>query len=154
MFDSDAGSADLAAIRSIEVRGFRGRASSETMLFAGWLVSRLGYSLADLDGDEETIRATLYDGTRGVTLAIGRGWSPDRMSHVRIVTDGAELELEAHEMSHHLHVIERRNGDEDRRTVEQGRLDHAFLIRSALGSAAEPRIAAEAAAAALALLGE
>lgn len=153
-FDGEDRAAQIGKIKSIEIRGYRGRASSEPMLVAGWLVSRLGYSLADLDGDDETLRATLYDGSRGVTLSIGSGWAPDLMNQLRITTSDAVFELEAHEVSHHLHVEERWGIDEYRRTVEQPSLDDASLVRLGFDTAADPRIGIEAATAALALLGE
>jgi hypothetical protein len=153
-FDGPGGPRQLATIQSIEIRGYQGRASSESMLVAGWLVSRLGFSLADLDGDEETVRATLYDGTRGVTLTVGPGWGPDLMSGVRITTESAEFEVQGHEVSHHLHVIERRGGDELRRAVEQPTLDDASLVLLGLDAGADPRIELEAATSALALLGD
>jgi hypothetical protein len=149
---------ELASIQSIEIKGYRGRASSEAMLLAGWLVSRLGLSLADLDGDDETLRATLYDGTRGVTLNIGRGWTADVMTMICITTGRAEFELQAHEVSRHLHVVERwrgsPGGDETRRTVDAPVIDDASMVLLGLAPAPDPRIHREAAIAALALLGE
>jgi hypothetical protein len=153
-FDGQERLRELASIESIEIRGYRGRSSAEAMLLAGWLVSRLGLSLADLDGDDETIRATLYDGTRGVTLNIGRGWAADLMTMICITTAHAEFELQAHELSRHVHVVERWSGDESRRTVEAPAVDDASLVMLGLDPAPEPRIYREAAIAALALLGE
>jgi hypothetical protein len=154
-FDGDNGLQQLQRIRSIEIRGYRGRASSEPMLLAGWMVSRLGLSLADLDRDDETMRATLYDGTRGVTVSVAPGWSPDLMSGVRIITDGARFELQGHEMSQHLHVVEQWDGgEESRRAVGQYASDDASLVLLGLDLTPDPAVAMEAAAAALALLGE
>jgi glucose-6-phosphate dehydrogenase assembly protein OpcA len=157
-FDGEERLRELATIQSIEIRGHRGRSSSEAMLLAGWLVSRLGFSLADLDGDDETIRATLYDGTRGVTLNIGRGWTPELMTMICITTARAEFELQAHELSRHIHVVERwrgsPEGEESRRTVEAPAVDDASLVMLGLDPAPDPRIYREASMAALALLGE
>jgi len=154
-FDGDDRLNQLERIRSIQINGYRGRASSEAMLLAGWLVSRLELSLADLDGDEETLRATLYDGTRGVTLTVGPGWAPEIMSGLCITTDDARFELQGHEVSQHLHVIEQWGGGEEaRRAVGQPELDAASLVRLGLDRSADPAVAIEAATAALALLGE
>jgi hypothetical protein len=153
-FDGDSGLQQLQRIRSVEIRGYRGRMSSEPMLLAGWIVSRLGLSLADLDGDGDTLRATLYDGTRGVTVNVAPGWSPDLMNGVRIITDGARFELQGHEMSQHLHVVEQWGGGEEaRRAVGQPALDDASLVLLGVNRSADPAVAMEAAAAARALLG-
>jgi len=153
-FDGDERLRQLDQVTSIEIRGHAGRASAEPMLLAGWLISRLGLSLADLDGEDGRLHATLYDGTRGVALDIGPGWAPANMSHIRMTTPAATFELQAHEMSQHLHVIERWTGEESRRTVAQPAPGDAALVLMALDPAPDPRIALEAAAAALALLGE
>jgi glucose-6-phosphate dehydrogenase assembly protein OpcA len=154
-FDGSDRLEQLAAIRSIEIRGYQGWGSAEPMLVAGWLVSRLGYSLADLDGNDEMLRATLYDGSRGVTLSIGAGWVPDAMANVRITTKDAVFEVQAHELSNHLHVVERwGSADESRRTVGQPSLDDGSLLLLGLDDNPDPRVYAEAAAAALALLGQ
>jgi hypothetical protein len=77
------------------------------------------------------------------------------MSGVRLSTEGARFELQGHELSRHLHVVEQwRRQEEARRAVEQPRLDDASLVMLGLDGAPNPRIAADAAAAALALLGE
>jgi hypothetical protein len=157
-FDGTERLRELASIQSIEIRGYGGRASSEAMLLAGWLVSRLGLSLADLDGDDDTLRATLYDGTRGVTLNIGRGWTADLMTTIRMKTARAEFELQAHELSRHVHVVERwtasPRAEASRRTVVAPAVDEASLALLGLAPAPDPRIHREAAIAALALLGE
>jgi len=153
-FDGDDALRQLDRVRSIEISGYHGRGSAEAMLLAGWLVSRLGLSLADLDGDDETLRATLYDGTRGVTLSVGKGWSPQVMSSVRITTEGARFELQGHEVSRHLHVIEQwGDAEEVRRAVGQPALDDASLVLLGLHPVVDPAVAADAAVAALALLG-
>ncbi|MEX0750983.1 MAG: glucose-6-phosphate dehydrogenase assembly protein OpcA [Dehalococcoidia bacterium] len=153
-FDGDDRLQQLERIKAIEIRGYRGRASAAPMLLAGWLVSRLGYSLADLDGDEEALRATLYDGSRGVTLSVAPGWAPDVMSGLRIITDSARFELQGHELSRHLHVIEQWGAHEEmRRAVDHPALDDAALVMLGLDGSPDPEISVEAAAAALALLG-
>ena len=80
---------------------------------------------------DETLRATLYDGTRGVTLTVGPGWTPEVMSGLRINTDGARFELQGHELSRHLHVVEQCAGALD---VTACRFDVADVFGRPLGN--------------------
>ena len=154
-FDGEEGLKQLTQIQSIEIDAGGAALSSEPLLVAGWLVSRLGLSLADLEQTHGRISATLYSGTRGVRLAVahsaGRGVMP--VCEVRIRTTSAQLSVGEHEESGHMHVREERSGAPARRTVAQLPGDDASLIALALDDYADPAIYAEALGSALALLG-
>jgi glucose-6-phosphate dehydrogenase assembly protein OpcA len=154
-FDGEEGLKQLSRIRSIEVDAGRGAMSSEPLLIAGWLVSRLDLSLADLDHTAARIAATLYAGTRGVTLRVSEapGGGSGSVHEVRIRTDEALLSVGVHEESGHMHVREEREGAPARRTVSAMPGDEASLIALALDDYADPAIYAEALRSALALLG-
>lgn len=153
-FDGHDGMRELSQIQSIEVDGGSPRLSSEALLLAGWLVSRLGLSLAYLAPSGGRIEATLYDGTRGVTLRVARG--PDGgaapLREVRIRTAGALLSVGIHPESAHMHVREERHGAPSHRTVASVPGDDASAIAAALDDRADPAIYAEALGSALALL--
>jgi hypothetical protein len=76
------------------------------------------------------------------------------MTGLCITTENAEYEVQGHEVSHHLHVIERVRGEEFRRAVDAPPLDDSSLILLGLDPTPDPAIATEAAVATLALLGE
>ncbi|MBF6600482.1 MAG: glucose-6-phosphate dehydrogenase assembly protein OpcA [Dehalococcoidia bacterium] len=152
-FDGE-GVKQLSQIQSIEIASGGGSLSSEALLLAGWLVSRLGLSLADLNTSAERIEATLYDRTRGVTLTVARdddaGAAPLR--EVRIRTSEATLGVEVHAESAHMHVREQWDDAPARRTVASLPGDDASVIAMALDDYADPAIYAEALGSALALL--
>ncbi len=153
-FDGNEGIRQLSQIQSIEIDGGEARLSSESLLLAGWLVSRLGLLLAYLAPSGGRIEATLYDGTRGVTLRVARssagGGVPVR--EVRIRTASALLSVGIHPESGHMHVREQWDAAPDRRTVASLPDDDASVIAAALDDHADPAIYAEALGSALALL--
>ena len=154
-FDGDEGLKQLSQIQSIEIEGAGPALRSESLLIAGWLVSRLGLLLADLDQAAGRVSATLYAGTRGVTLSVahaGRGGAAP-VREVRIRTAGALVSVGVHEESGHMHVREEWQGAPARRTVAAMPGDDASLIALALDDSADPAIYAEALGSALALLG-
>ncbi len=153
-FDSQEGLRQLSQISSIEIVGAAGRPSSEALLFAGWLLSRLGLSVADQETHVDRIAATLYERTRGVRLTIehGPGDGPP-LREVRLRTAEAAFTLQRHLESRHMHVIEDWSGTASRRTVESMPGDDASVIAAALDDYADPAVYAEALDAALALLG-
>ncbi len=153
-FDGDEGLRQLSKIQSIEIDGGGARLSSESLLLAGWLVARLGLSLAYLAPSGGRVEATLYDGTRGVTLKVARGadGGATPVREVRIRTGTALLSVGIHPESGHMHVREQREGALSRRTVASPRDDDASAIAAALDDRADPAIYAEALGSALALL--
>ncbi len=154
-FDGDAGMAELARINEIEIESERDALGSEALLLAGWLVSRLGLSLADLSADARHVDATLYDGTRGVTLKIvpprADGSEPARRIHIR--TTGCVMTVEMHPASGHMHVQEAWGEQTTRRTVAVLRDDEASLVVMAQDDASDPAIYVDAVRSALALMG-
>ena len=153
-FDGDEGMRQLSQIQAIEIDGGGTRLSSEALLLAGWLVSRLGLSLAYLAPSGGRIEATLYDGTRGVTLRVARGTagSVAPVCEVRIRTASALLSVGIHPESAHMHVREQWDGAPLHRTVASPPGDDASAIAAALDDRADPAIYAEALGSALALL--
>ena len=154
-FDGDDGLAQLRRIDTVEITCATPRLTSEAMLVAGWLVSRLGLSLADLSCAPDRVEATLYERTRGVTLHVraAPGGPPLPLQHVRITTPEATRSLELHAESGHLHVRERWADGEARRTVQATPEDDASVLNRSLDALGEPDVYAEARRAALALLG-
>jgi glucose-6-phosphate dehydrogenase assembly protein OpcA len=152
-FDGD-GLKQLGRIQSIEIDSGGDALSNEALLLAGWLVSRLGLSLADLDSSAERIEATLYERTRGVTLTVAQ--SPEAhagpVREIRIRTLDATLCVEVHAESAHMHVREEWDDAPARRTVASMPGDDASVIAMALDDYADPAIYAEALGSALALL--
>ena len=146
----------LAKITAIEIDFAGERVPSEALLLAGWLVSRLGLSLADLDvGTGERIRATLYARTRGVTVALGpvRGQASPAIAELRVRTSDATFSVAMHGENQHMHVREHWNGEPVHRTVSNAADDEPSVITRVLDEFADPAIYADAVGAALALLG-
>jgi len=154
-FDGEEGLKDLARIASIEIDAGGPALRSEALLVAGWLVSRLGLSLADLDRAPDRIAATLYAGSRGVTLTVTHSakHGSAAVCDVRIRTDAGTLSVGIHEESAHMHVREERAGAPARRTVAALPGDEGSVIALALDDSVDPKIYAEALGSALALLG-
>lgn len=151
-FDGDDGRHRLSQIQSIEISGGAG-ISSEMLLMAGWFVSRLGLSLAEVNRDGNAIAATLYDGTRGIVLTLSRGGQrPAALSEVKMRTPEAEFVVQTHPESSHMHVREEWPDDSVRRTVAQSPADDASLFAEALDDASDLPIFLEAAQSALTLL--
>lgn len=152
MFDGPDGPRELDAITSIEVRGGAGADSSEPLLLASWLVSRLGLALADADRSDGTLVASLYDGTRGVRLRIAPG---ERViDEVVLRTADAEFAVSCHAESGHMHVRETWDSGASSRTVRQMDVSDAAIIALALDGVRDGIVYSEAVQAALALLGQ
>ncbi len=151
-FDGDAGLGRLKQLQGIEITGGVGL-SSEMLLMAGWFVSRLGLSPAEVERERDGINATLYDGSRGVALNVWDGGvAGARLSEVKMRAAGAEFVVQAHPESGHMHVREEWPDDSDRRTVAQDPTDDASVVAEALDDASDLPIFIEAARAALSLL--
>jgi glucose-6-phosphate dehydrogenase assembly protein OpcA len=153
-FDGE-GLKEISRIASIEIDAGGAALRSEALLVAGWLMSRLDLSIADLDQADGRITATLYAGSRGVTLTVGHShkYGNEPVHEVRIRTAGAALSVGIHEESAHMHVREEWEGAPARRTVGALPGDDASVIALALDDYADPKIYAEALGSALALLG-
>ncbi|HEX5474257.1 MAG TPA: glucose-6-phosphate dehydrogenase assembly protein OpcA [Vicinamibacterales bacterium] len=146
----------LDKITAIEVDFAREHLPSEALLLAGWLVSRLGLSLADLDvSSGERIRATLYARTRGVTVTLTPAGSaaPCAISELRIRTADVTISVAMHAANSHMHVREQWDGEPVHRTVASAPEDDASVITRMLDEFADPAIYADAVGSALALLG-
>ena len=146
----------LGKINAIEIDFAREHVPSEALLLAGWLVSRLGLSLADLDvSSTERIHATLYARTRGVTvtLAPAGATAPCAISELRIRTSDVTFSVAMHAGNSHMHVREQWDGEPVHRTVASAPEDDASVITRMLDEFADPAIYADAVGSALALLG-
>lgn len=156
-FDGDEGMSRLATIQSIDITSGGERPASEAMLMAGWLVSRLGLSLADLDVHRAEITATLYDASRGVGLRISadsRKAGPG-LTDVVLRTPEAEYVVQCHHESGHMHVREERAGGEyAHRTVAQVATDDATIFCDALDDHSDGDVFIDALRSAVSLLGE
>lgn len=151
-FDGDEGLRRLTQLQGVEIIGGAG-VSSEMLLMAGWFTSRLGLSLAEVTRDAGSLTATLYDGSRGVSLKLSSDVAePARICEVKVRTSEAEFVVQTHPESNHMHVREEWPGDSDRRTVEQVPTDDASVVAEALDDVSDLPVFIEAAQAALALL--
>lgn len=146
----------LAKINAIEIDFAREHVPSEALLLAGWLVSRLGLSLADLDvSSGERIRATLYARTRGVTVTLtpADATAPCAISELRIHTEDVTFSVTMHAANSHMHVREQWGREPAHRTVASASEDDAPVITRMIDEFADPAIYADALGSALALLG-
>ncbi|MDP9236843.1 MAG: glucose-6-phosphate dehydrogenase assembly protein OpcA [Chloroflexota bacterium] len=154
-FDSAEGARELSELSAIEVWSDTARPTGETLLLAGWLVSRLGLSIADLKSAPGTIEGTLYDGSRGVKLTIaGRGDGGIPLQSVRLLTMNAAFLVEVHEASGHMHVREDWRDAPVRRTVAHLASDDASVFAEALTDDDDPKVFFAALQSALLLLGD
>lgn len=154
-FDSAEGRRELDRLRSIEIISGGERPGTEALLLAGWLVSRLGLSLADTTDIPHGIASMLYRGSAGIAInVIGSGGSAPALEQVRLRTQSAEFSVELHPESGHIHVREEWPGAPVRRTVEQLPSDDASLFAEALDDSNDPRIFLAALRSTLVLLGE
>ncbi|MEX2247365.1 MAG: glucose-6-phosphate dehydrogenase assembly protein OpcA [Dehalococcoidia bacterium] len=118
-FDDDDGPNRLREIASIEIEGGGGRPGSEALLLAGWIVSRLGLTPADVETGGRWLRATLYAQSRAVTLSVIVGEpNPPGLHSVRLRSGRSTLLVEHHAASGHMHVREESPTGE-MRAVEQ-----------------------------------
>jgi glucose-6-phosphate dehydrogenase assembly protein OpcA len=151
-FDGD-GLAQLATIAAIEIDCGDAGVSSEGLLLAGWLVSRLGLSLADVSVTAGGIEATLYDRSRGVRLALSRGKGAAGVCELRIRTEHVLMSVAAHAESGHIHVRQEWGKESSRRTVANTPEDDASVIARALEDYGDDAVYLDAVGSALALLG-
>ena len=154
LFDRPDAWSQLAQLASIEIECAGESAPAEALLIAGWLMSRLGLTLADVDGRDGGIQATLYDASRGVRLTVSCSGAGTRVvSAVRVRTDGASFIVEAHEESGHMHVREEWPDHAPSRTVARPADDDASVFASALDGGDDPAVFLDAVTAALSILG-
>jgi glucose-6-phosphate dehydrogenase assembly protein OpcA len=155
-FDSAEGARELAELRAIEVCSAKDRPTGEALLLAGWLVSRLGMSLADIESTPRAIEGTLYDGSRGVALKVaGTGDTGIPLQSVRLRTANASFLVEMHEASGHMHVREEWHDTPPvRRTLANLPSDDASVFAEALDDDDDPKVFFGALRSALMLLGD
>jgi glucose-6-phosphate dehydrogenase assembly protein OpcA len=144
LFDNAEAVRQLATLQSIEIEGGAGRPSSEALLLAGWFVSRLGLSPADVTERVGGFSATLYDGTRGISLSTSADRDGAAMREVRLRTEGASFLLQLHADSGHMHVREEWPDSSARRTVATHPTDDADVMLRALDEGSDGLIEAEA----------
>jgi len=149
LFDREGARQELTRLQSIEIAGGAGRLSSEALLLAGWFVSRLGLSPADVSVRGGGFAATLYDGTRGIRLAVSPGDSA--MRSVRIRTQNALFLVESHEANGHMHVREEWPDAAPHRTVAMRPVDDASVVVEALDDPDDASVFIDAMRAALTL---
>ena len=153
IFDRDEAVRELSRLKSIEIGAAGGAGCADALLLAGWLVSRLDLSVADISARFGALEATLYDGINAVRLWVAPDDGASRgVRDVRIRTAAATFRVELHEDSGHIHVREEWTENPVRRAVACAETPDATLIADALDSDDDPSVYAEAAAAALSLL--
>lgn len=144
IFDSAESLRQLATLQSIEIVGGAGRPSSEALLLAGWFVSRLSLSPADVTELVGGFSATLYDGTRGVSLSASADSDGVAMREVRLRTEGASFLIQLHADSGHIHVREEWPDSSARRTVATSPTDDAEVMLRALDEGSGTTVEGEA----------
>jgi glucose-6-phosphate dehydrogenase assembly protein OpcA len=150
MFDGEDGPRELAQVTSIQIDG--DPASTETLLLAGWLMSRLGLSPADARSTPDRLEATLYRGVAGVTLTIA-GTAGSGMTKLTLRTADASFAVEHHAQSRHMHLIEHWEGGSSRHAVEPQPIDDGAVMTMAMDAPlADGRVYTQAVDAALGLL--
>lgn len=152
LFDGEDGPRELSQLQSIEIAS--AARSSDALLLAGWFVSRLGLTLADLAHVGDRIDATLYRRSGGVRLSVTPSAGEDAgIERLRLKTLDAEFVIGCHPETGHMHVEERWDGGDSRRMVEQMPVNDAALIERELDSgASEGGVYIDAVRAALTLL--
>jgi glucose-6-phosphate dehydrogenase assembly protein OpcA len=149
LFDGQESS--LAEIQQIEISGGQESLSSAALVLAGWLASRLDYSIASADARPDRVAATYYAGTRGVEVRIKPSESDRELARVVLHTRTAEFTVELHEPSDHLHIRSDATDPPVHRVVAHEPDDDASVLLAGLEGAADDGLYAEAAEAALAL---
>jgi glucose-6-phosphate dehydrogenase assembly protein OpcA len=152
-FDGDTGARELALLKSIEITGGRAIASMEALLVAGWLIDRLDLSPADVEVSRGRVRATLYAGTRGVSLDVSTASSGVALSAVQLRTQDAQFLVELHDESGHMHIRQDWGDGPMHRTVEREPVDDAMLLSNALDDVTGSSLFLDAARRVLTLLG-
>lgn len=153
LFDRVDAVEELSLLQSIEIVGGADGPSSESMLLAGWFVSRLGLQPADISTRVGGFSATLYDGTRGIRLAVTADTHAAPLREVRIRTERTSFMVQLHADSGHMHVREEWPDRQRRRTVAMRPVDDASVIMDALDDRDDASVQADAMRAILALSG-
>jgi glucose-6-phosphate dehydrogenase assembly protein OpcA len=153
-FDSDDALRALSRVQTIEIISGGSAPTAEALLLAGWLLSRLDLTVADLTRRADGIDATLYSATRGVRLSVTASGAPGALREVRIETETATFAVQQHDASGHMHVRAEWADAPVHRTVAQRPEDDASLIAQALDDADDCAVFEDATGAALSLLGE
>ena len=96
--------------------------------------------------------ATLYDGTRGVRLAVAPASRGEELARISLTAGGAHFDVELHEESDHIHVRSDLASAPVHQIVAPEATDDATLILAAIEDTTDPAILREAVAAALALI--
>ena len=152
LFDSQDALRELARLTSIDIGSGGTQPAAEALLLAGWMISRLGLTLADVAGRDGGLEAMLYDGSRGVRLTVSCNGAARRGAiAMRVRTDGASFIAETHEESGHIHLREEWPGREARRTVAPPPQDDASVFAGALDGGDDPGVYIEAVEGALSL---
>lgn len=133
LFDGEDGSRELSQLQSIEIASGSGR--SDALLLAGWFVSRLGLTLADIAHEGDRIDATLYKHSGGVRLVVTPSSAQTSgIEQLRLKTLDAEFVIGCHAESGHMRVDERWDGGDSQRVVQQMPADDAAIIERELDS--------------------
>jgi glucose-6-phosphate dehydrogenase assembly protein OpcA len=142
----------LEKVDVIEIAGGSGQISSAAWLAAGWLAARLDLSPASVNATNTLTEATLYDGTRGVRLAVAPAPRGEELARISITAGGAHFDVELHEESDHIHVRSDLPSALVHQIVAPEAADDATLILAAIEDTTDPAILREAVGAALALI--
>jgi len=141
MFDDPTHATELRRLTTITIDG--APAASEPLLLAGWLVSRLGYQPASVTSGRGELRATLYSGSRAVSLLV-RQKSGAPLETVELRSADATFSVIWHAESGHLHIDARARADDvRRRVVEPPPTDDASMIGLALDGEGDVAVYAE-----------
>jgi len=152
-FDGPRTSAELQRLTEIEIDGGAGGVSAAALLLAGWLAASLELSLASVEASNSLVRATFYDGTRGVQLQVAPSAAGMEIERVKLATGGAEFYIELHPASGHMHVRSDFAEEPVHRTVAPEPDDDASVLTAAVEDTSAPETYARALRAALELLG-
>ena len=135
MFDEASSAAELQRVTKITIDGAPG--ASEPLLLAGWLIAQLGYAPADVSTGPGELRATMYAGSRPVSVSVSQR-SDAPLSSVMIETSGGRFSVAWHPDSGHMHVETMLAGAEPQRRVVAGTpADDATMISMALDGMSE-----------------
>ena len=153
LFDNDDALSELGRLTSISIVSGGARPAAEALLVAGWLVSRLGITIADAAAGPDGVTATLYDGSRGVQLSIRRDGSEVPLRSLELRGPRAAFNVDIDAARGHMHVSETWGERESRRTVACPPEDDASLFGDALDGGDDPSVYIDAVNVALSLLG-
>jgi glucose-6-phosphate dehydrogenase assembly protein OpcA len=152
LFDSALARSLLDQITGVRMEGGSGQLSSSVLLLAGWMTSRLGLSAASIQSSNTLVSATYYDGTRGVEVRCAPSPGGAEVGHVMLLTPEAELYVELHQDSGHLHVRSSFAPEPVHRMIPSEPSDDAFVLLRGLDDVGDPSVYQEALAAAVELL--